>query len=310
MKKNELLEKVFTGVPDEELRNELLRSLFGIRARREQGIPQLREHGRSLDYNGIHRRMTTVAGGTGVRIAQLLGISPQAYNNEKQRGMISARNILRMHLKTGVSMDWLLGSWEGSESEYVTLKPSYEPSIENTFPIQNYLSLVEIYDQTSGRTELKWCLTKRQVCLDDEGNLIPEDYGALLALITRYKYEAGTPERVKSGGKHLYQARRVIAYILGDPKMIRKIDHKAKKMTLDFRSDEIERTGKTEFRKITSKDVCINVLETLANMYHFRVVTPEFDTIPWDFLIGKGSISPKMWILNKLKEHRNKSGHN
>jgi hypothetical protein len=55
----------------------------------------------------------------------------------------------------------LIGSWGGNSEDY-KLTPVYGDAgtaIKTDHPKQQYLSLVEIYDQNTGNTELKWCLT-------------------------------------------------------------------------------------------------------------------------------------------------------
>jgi hypothetical protein len=159
----------------------------------------------------------------------------------------------------------------------------------------------ETYNQTSGVTELKWCLNKRHICLDNDKIPVSEDFNALYSLIRRYKNEAGTPALVKKGVKHHFQVRRVIAYVVGEPKLIRKMDGQAKKLTMQYLSGQYERPGKTEFREYSSMDKCLNVLASLAEQCALEIVCPEYSTIAWDYLIGAGSMSPEKWIVSKFK---------
>lgn len=303
MGNNDLLEQVLTGKMDESLRTELLRYFFKISGRKTTRIPRLKDCQNKLNCDEIYARMKAAAGGTGVSVARLLGISPQGFNNQITRGAISGNSIIDFHLKTGVSLDWLVGSWDGSSGEYIDTADSSESDTakEVNHPPQKYLSLVEVYDQHSGNVELKWCLTKHHVCLDDDNLPIPGDFEALLSLIIRYQNEAGTHDRVRSGGKRHFQVRRVLAYVLGAPQLIRHIDSKAKYLTAAHISGNIDRPGKTEFRLYSSQDECLAVLNMLAEQNGLTMIKPKYDTIAWDFLIGKGSFSPRDWILNKLR---------
>lgn len=303
-----LLERVLTTTMDESLKNDLLRHLFKSTGRKNRGIPMLTDCKHQLNSVEISERMKQVAGGTGVSVAKLLGISPQGFNNQIIRKAISGNSIIDFHLKTGVSVDWLIGSWDGS-TEYIDGGKNSSGEVEATkadHPPQKYLSLVEIYNQTNGNSELKWCVTKHHICLDDNNAVIPEEFGALLSIIIRYRDEAGTPERVKSGKKSHFQVRRILAYVIGDPKLIHHLDSRAKAMTVTQTSGHADRPGKTEFRHYSAMDVCLSVFRTLADKSGLRMVNPECNSIAWDYLIGVGSISPQEWILNKLKSARSK----
>jgi hypothetical protein len=306
MGNNDLLEKVLTGAMDENIRTDLLRHFFKISGRKTTRIPRLKDCQNKLNCDEIYARMKAAAGGTGVSVARLLGISPQGFNNQITRRAISGNSIIDFHLKTGVSVDWLVGSWDGSSADYIDAADSSEEDAAKVVdhPSQKYLSLVEVYDQSSGNVELKWCLTKHHVCLDDANLLIPDDFGALLSLIIRYREESGTPDRVKNSGKRHFQVRRVLAYVLGTPKAIRQIDARAKYLTSTHISGHIDRPGKTEFRLYSAKEECLAVFKMLAEQNGQTMVKPKFDTIAWDFLIGKGSFSPRDWVLNKLKSSR------
>ena len=305
MENIDLLERVLTTAMDENLRNDLLRHLFKSTGRKNSGIPILKDRKHKLDSDGICERMKSVAGGTGVSVARLLDISPQAFNNQKKRKIISGNSIIDFHLKTGASVDWLIGSWDG-RTDYLGVTNFVEAATVTNIdhPPQKNLSLVEVYDQNSGNVELKWCLTKHQVCHDDDNILIPDDFGVLLSLIIRYRDEAGTPERVKIGGKRHFQVRRVLAYVLGDPKLIRHVDGRAKKLTAEHMSGHVDRPGKTEFRLYFAKDQCLRVFAMLAEQHGLSIIKPEFDKIAWDYLIGVGSMSPRDWVVNKFNESK------
>jgi hypothetical protein len=106
---------------------------------------------------------------------------------------------------------------------------------------------------------------------------------------------------IQSGAKHHFQVRRVIAYVVGVPKLIRNMDGQAKKQTIAHVSGQYERSGKTEFREFSSMDKCLNVLANLAEQNALEMVCPEYNTIAWDYLVGAGSISPEKWIVSKFK---------
>jgi hypothetical protein len=308
MGNDDLLEKILTGVTNEDLRNDLLRHLIKTTGRRlPNEIPSLKDLNRKLDNEQIFSRMRSVTGGTGVSVARRLNISSQAFNNQVRRGVVSPKSIIDFHIKTGVSLDWLVGSWDGSGLDCYENKNITETEsgmVDQT--AMQYLSLVEIYDQHSGDVELKWCLSKRQICLDSEKQPIPDEFGAILSLITRYKDVVATPEKVKNSKIRHFQVRKVLAYVLGEPKMIRRTDAMAKKLTVAFRSGQYERPGKTEFRRQSAKDECLLVLEKLAEQNSLSMVIPEVNTIAWDYLIGTGSMSPRDWVIEKLVEYRKK----
>lgn len=305
MGNHELLEKVLASPMDESLRNDLLRHIFKKAGRRESnGVLRLNYCPKKLDYDEIYERMKAVGGGTGVSISKLLGITTQGMNNQVARGKINGKTLINFCLKTKVSLDWLVGACDGSSTDYLEedITSITEPETIIDCPLQQYLSLVEVYDQHSGNVELKWCLTRTHLCHDDDNHPIPGDFGALLSLNIRYKDESGTPERVKNGGKRHYQVRRILAYVLGDPKIVRHIDARAKNLTATHTSGHIDRPGKTEFRLYSAKVECLNVLTMLAGQNGLSVAKPEYGTIAWDFLIGPGSTSPRDWVLGKLKE--------
>jgi hypothetical protein len=233
MNNNELLIKVLTGPMDENLKNELMTFLVLNSGNKTTGIPRLKDCQSSLNSDAIYARLKTAAGGTGVSVAKVLGITSQGFNNQFTRKAISGNSIIDFHLKTGISVDWLIGSWDGNSSSY-DVTPNYvgiNSAITSDQPKQKYLSLVETYDQSTGNAELKWCVTKHRVCFDDDNLPITGDFSALLSIIIRYKEEAGTPDKVKNGEKQHFQVRRVLAYVLGDPKLISHI--------LNFRTEII-----------------------------------------------------------------------
>lgn len=303
MNKHDLFEQVLASV-DDDLKKQFLQALIenNGNGRKTVRVPQLNRHQFQLDYDAIFERMKLISGGTSASVARTLDISPQAYNNQRRRGNISPKSIVDLHLRTGVSLDWLIGSWDGYSTDHVSHMTMVSDYGSPRKPTEKFVSLVEIYDQHSGGMELKWCLTKRQECHDEENRPLPNDLGALLSLIVRYKDETGTPERVKKGGKRHFQVRRVLAYVVGEPQVTRKIDALAKKQTLQHISDLLDRTGKTEFRCYTSRKECLHVLARIAEQNGLHMVEPQINTIPWDFLIGKGSLSPREWVLSRMKE--------
>lgn len=310
MTKHDVLEMILNEEMDGSVRNTLVHFLFDEVAtdseRIANGIPKLKNCPDKLECDDVFRRMKMVAGDTGVGVAKILGITPQAFNNQTKRQALSGNSLIDFHFKTGISLDWLIGSWDGSSADYFdSIVPNKTKSGDDSD--QKYLSLVETYNQTSGVTELKWCLTKRHICLDTDNIPVSEDFNALYSLIRRYKNEAGTPARVQSGAKHHFQVRRVIAYVVGVPKLIRNMDGQAKKQTIAHVSGQYERSGKTEFREFSSMDKCLNVLARLAEQYALEMVCPEYNTIAWDYLIGAGSMSPEKWILSKFKSSESKS---
>jgi hypothetical protein len=309
MNNQDLLEIILNEPMDGGLRNNMLRTLFNVAenggSKKPKGIPILKNHPDKLDCDEVFKRMKTAAGGTGIGVSKLLSISPQAFSNQTKRKSPSGNSLIDFHFKTGISLDWLIGSWHGDITEYLDtdIPGKAKPEIGNDRP-QKYLSLVETYNQITGAIELKWCLTKRQECLDVNNLTVSDDFGALYSLILRYKNEAGTPDRVRSGQKHHFQVRRVIAYILGDPKIVRRIDGLAKKLTAEHASDLYERPGKTEFRRYSAMSACLDVFVMLAEQYGQPLRKPDYDTIVWDFLIGNGSITPREWVLQKHNEAR------
>lgn len=311
MKNFDLLERVLATPMNEKLRNDLLRHLFNYQCVKSKEIPIIKDRISKLNSDEIYARMKASAGGTGVSVARLLGITPQGFNNQKMRKTISGNSIIDFHIKTGVSVDWLIGSGSGSITGYLEDNNFRESSNDDCpAPSQKYLCLVETYDQNSGNVELKWCLTKHHVCLDDKNHPISGDFSALLSLIIRYKDEAGTPEKVKKGAKRHFQVRKMLAYVLGDPQIIRHLDDRAKKQTTEYKSGHIDRPGKTEFRLYSAKAECLQAITTLAEEHGLTCNKPKFNTIAWDFLIGPGSMSPRDWIIYKFIESRelNKSG--
>lgn len=281
MKNLDLLEKIMAGNMDQELRINLLNIVankFTDKSeKRTAGIPKLKNCPTRIDCNEVFNRMKSVAGGTGVGVARILGISSQGVNNQISRNTLSGNSLLNFHFRTGISLDWLAGSWTGDTSDYyLTDFPGRSKAgIPGDDRPQKYLSLVETYNQISGVVELKWCLTKRHVCLDNDNLPVPEDFGALYSLILRYRGEAGTPARVRSGNQHNFQVRRVIAYILGDAKLVRRIDGFVKKQTAEHVSGNCDRPGKTEFRHCSSKEECLNVFSRLALKGGWELVTGD-----------------------------------
>ena len=304
MQNEALLERILEEVDDVNLKCRLIKHLFSSSAQSNTGVPVLRHRPLRLNNAEICARMKLVCGGTSSEVAKLLNVSQQAFSNQICRNAISPRSILDIHLKTGVSVDWILGSWDGSSDNYVATE-FYAPSeLRVSQPSKQFLSLVEIYDQQTGVEELKWSVTKYHGCQDDKGRQIPDDFGVLLSIICRYKNEAGTPDKVKRRVKRHFQVRRVIAYVVGDPRIIRSIDAKAKKLTLQYQSNLVKRTGHTEFRKFSAREECLQIFSGLATKAGVSVNTPQFNTIAWDLLIGAGGMDPKVWILERIKELR------
>lgn len=110
MKNHDLLEKVLGAAMDNDLKNEILGLILKMPTRRTDAMPLSGKP----DSEAIYARMTSVAGGTGANVARLLGVSSQAINNQRLRGFISGNTIIDFHLKTGVSLDWLVDGWIGN----------------------------------------------------------------------------------------------------------------------------------------------------------------------------------------------------
>jgi hypothetical protein len=308
MLKSDLLDKVLDGAMDNKLRGDIVRFLVNEPGKTTVGIPQLSKRIDKFSYADIFERMKSVAGGTASDVARVLNISSQGVSNQKQRGMISFKSILTFCLKTGVSVDWIIGAWDGVSLEGYDHIPVVNTGFgtKSIDTSQKFLSLVEVYDQHTGDVELKWCLTK--VCGGEDCNKLPlpENYSVLLSLITRYKAEAGTPDKVKGGRRRHFQIRRVFAYVLGDETKVKALDHKAKSKTLSYLSDKGDRPGKTEFRVMSSKDDCLGVLKNLAAEAGLNVCTPAVDTIAWDYLIGDKSLTPLKWVQEKMENFKKK----
>ena len=307
MKYIDILEKIMNENMSIELRNALLSLIVNETTvngeRKTPGIPRLKNCPVRLDCDEAFSRMKTLAGGTGVGVAKLLGISPQAVNNQIHRKALSGNSLLELHYKTGASLDWLAASWDGDTSDYYyTAIPGRSKLAIGDDRRQKYLCLVETYNQLSGAAELKWALTKRHALCDDNNESVSEDFGALYSLIVRYKNEAGTPARVRSGDKHHFQVRRVVAYILGEAKLVRRIDGLVKKLTAEHISGSYERPGKTEFRTYSSKEDCVFAFTQLATEHGMSVIRPVNDAIAWDFLTGSGCMKPRDWVISRYQE--------
>ncbi len=287
---------------DETLRNDIVDYLFAESGRNQKGIPRLKISQSALNVGEVVARMKAGANGTCSSVAKILCISAQGFNNQVSRKAISGNSIIDYHFKTGISLDWLVGSLVGSNSEYFYSSNEIESDeTENDDQhSQKYVSLVEVYDQNNGVNELKWCLTKHRQCVDNNGQPVEGDFAAMLSLIVRYRDSAGTPDRVKQSNKQYFQIRKILAYAQGDSKIMRLIDANAKKYTDEYRADNFDRPGKTEFRIFSSKDECLDVFAILAEQYGVTVVKPQHDTIAWDYLIGAGSQSPHEWIVERF----------
>ena len=312
MKYIDILEKIMNENMNIELRNALLSLIVNENTingeRKTPSIPRLKNCPARLDCDTAFSRMKTLAGGTGVGVAKLLGISPQGFHNQINRRALSGNSLLELHYKTGASLDWLAGSWDGDTSDYYyTAIPGRSKLAIGDDRRQKYLCLIETYNQLTGAAELKWGLTKHHVCVDDDNEPVSEEFGALYSLILRYKNEAGTPARVRSGEKHHFQVRRVVAYILGEAKLVRRIDGLVKKLTAEHVSGNYERPGKTEFRTYSSKEVCVSALTQLATEHGLSVIRPLNGTIAWDFLTGSGCMKPRDWVISRYKEAKKSS---
>ena len=165
---------------------------------------------------------------------------------------------------------------------------------------QKYLSLVEVYDQQNGQTELKWCLTQDHRYQDRQGELLPHDDNNIYSIIQRYRGDAGTAQKVKRGGKRYYQVRKVLAYCHGDGRIIQGLDTQVKSETIQYQCPPHVRDGKTEFRDYRAKEQCQEVLAAAARSKGVSVVEPETGTIAWDFLIGTDSFKVGDWVLNRF----------
>lgn len=302
MGNRDLLEKVLSTEMDNEIRLEIIRHIANAAGGSTGAVPQLKDCPRKLDFDGIYSRMTAVAGGTGANVARLLGISSQGFNNQKVRRRISGNSIIDFHLKTGVSVDWLLGSWDGNIKEYSEFSRPLngEAPISTYHSPLKYLSLVEIYDQQTGEEELKWCLLRHRTCLDHDNLPVPADFSALFSHIIRYKDEAGTPDKVRNGKKKYFQVRKILAYVLGSARKMSRLDADAKSLTIRYKSGELERNGKTEFRLYSARNECLNILEMLAEQNGLTMVRPEYNSIAWDLLVGRDRMSPRDWIMYRL----------
>jgi len=162
-----------------------------------------------------------------------------------------------------------------------------------------FLTLAEIYDQHSGKLELKWC---RTIYCQDEDHSLPDELSVLLSLITSYKNEAGTPDKVRKGGKRHFQVRRVLAYSLGECNQIKKMDSFVKSKTDKYSTELHDRRGKTEFRLYSSRTECLKVFEKVAKQEGVALLTPPDCVIVWDYLLGRDSMSPQEWVLSRYKE--------
>ena len=302
MKKNDLLLKVLTAPMDENLRNDIVDFMFAESGKKPKGIPRLKNCQTALNVAEVVARMKAGAGGTCSSVATILGISAQAFNNQVSRKAISGNSLIDYHFKTGISIDWMVGSSDGSSSDYFYSSNEIvsDENENNDQHSQKYVSLVEVYDQSNGVNELKWCLTKHRLCLDNSGQQIEGDFAAMLSLIVRYRDSSGTPDRVKKSNKQYFQIRKILAYAKGDSKIMRMIDANAKKYTDEYRENYFDRPGKTEFRKYSSKEECLDVFAMLAEQHSVTLVKPQHDTIAWDYLIGAGCQTPQEWVAERF----------
>jgi hypothetical protein len=149
MNKHDVLEMILKEEMDGSVRNTLVHFLFNEVAtvserKANGGIPKLKNCPEKLECDDVFRRMKMVAGDTGVGVARILGVTPQAYSNQKIRQTLSGNSLIDFHFKTGISLDWLIGSWDGSSTDYFdTIVPNTKKSGDDSD--QKYLSLVETY---------------------------------------------------------------------------------------------------------------------------------------------------------------------
>jgi len=173
---------------------------------------------------------------------------------------------------------------------------------------QGYLSLVEIYDQHDGQTELKWCLTLDRCFRDSMGNLLPDEYNNLYSLATRYRCDVGTPVQVRRGGKRYSQVRKVLAYCHGDYQVMQAMDTLAKRATFDQQCPPGDRDNRTEYRNYCAKDSCVEKLSAIAHERDIILIQPEHGTIAWDLMIGADHLSVSEWVLQLYEKSAKSNG--
>ena len=65
-------------------------------------------NGRKFDSNTAYKKIKSVMNNaTDTDIAKMLGLSQQAFSNQKQRGL-AAQTLIDFHYLTGVSLDYLV----------------------------------------------------------------------------------------------------------------------------------------------------------------------------------------------------------
>lgn len=160
-----------------------------------------------------------------------------------------------------------------------------------------FLILAEIYNQTRGIQELKWCLVEQKIGEYDDGKPFDEELNVLLSVIESYRDSAGTPTQVrKNSNKCYYQVRSVICYISGDGMKLQEMDTIAKKNTKIYATHPLNRRGQTEFRAFSSMKDCVKTFEKISSEESFELKQPLKNKISWDYLIGREKLSPLRWI--------------
>lgn len=95
MTKHDVLEMILNEEMDSSVRNTLVHFMFDEvttgSARKVNGIPKLKNCPGKLECDDVFRRMKMVAGDTGVGVAKILGVTPQAFNNQIKRNALSGK---------------------------------------------------------------------------------------------------------------------------------------------------------------------------------------------------------------------------
>lgn len=306
MDRNVLLGQVMDSEMCHELKKDLVLFINNDSRSVPKGIPVYRNKVLGLCCDEIYDRMKKVAGGTGSAVAAILGISPQALNNQLLRGNIGANNIVEFCKITGVSLDWLVGFSErpGNDLSYVENNYFKFKNITNNVLRKKYLSLVETYDQLTGLLELKWCVTQppKVIKYGKSSVDLPDDYCVVLSIINRYRDAAGTPSRVRDGIRRFFQVRKILTYVAADARTIHRMDAMVKKLSYDGEPLIGDRTGKTEFRSHSSKSECLLLLRECADFLGCDLRQPKISVIPWDLFLGVGGFNPGEWVISKYRE--------
>lgn len=306
MDRNLLLGQVVESEMSNELKKNLVMFITNESMPVQKGIPVYRNKILGLCCEEIYDRMKKVAGGTGSAVAAILGVSPQALNNQLLRGNIGANNMVEFCKITGVSLDWLVGLSDqpGNDLNYVDNNYFKIKNITNSVLRKKYLSLVETYDQLTGLVELKWCVTQPPKVIKNGKMVVdlPDDYCVSLSIINRYRDAAGTPNRVRDGIKRFFQVRKILMYVAADARTIHRLDNMVKKLSYDGEPIVGDRTGKTEFRTYSSKSECLLLLRECADFIGCDLRQPKISVIPWDLFLGGGAFNPAEWMISKYYE--------